>query len=74
MWEREICRTTNRKGRQSQTRRSPRSKRYKIGGFEVHRYRDDIFRDRIVVSFCNAAFLLKLARIIYHGRWAGSTA
>ncbi len=37
-------------------------------GCKIHAYRDDIFRDKLVVSFCNGRFLEKLPLIMEHGR------
>jgi hypothetical protein len=37
-------------------------------GCEVHAYRPDIFRDRIVVSYCNGEFLRLLPEIVEAGR------
>jgi glycosyltransferase involved in cell wall biosynthesis len=37
-------------------------------GCRVHEYRDDIFRDKIVISFCNGTFLEKLPVIVERGR------
>jgi hypothetical protein len=37
-------------------------------GCDIHEYRDDIFADRIVVSFCNGEFLAKLPQIVQKGR------
>src|SRR6266536_2970370 len=37
-------------------------------GCRVHTYRDDIFKDKTVISFCNGRFLEKLPLIMEHGR------
>ena len=37
-------------------------------GCSIHEYRDDIFRDRTVISFCNGEFLAHLPRIVAAGR------
>ena len=37
-------------------------------GCQVHDYRDDVFRGRIVVSYCNGEFLAHLPRIMAAGR------
>jgi hypothetical protein len=37
-------------------------------GCQVHDYRDDIFRGRVVVSYCNGEFLTHLPRIMSAGR------
>ncbi len=37
-------------------------------GCVVHEYRDDIFEDRVVLSWCNGAFLERLPEIMFAGR------
>lgn len=37
-------------------------------GCQIHEYRDDVFRDKIVVSFCNGEFLAALPAIMTAGR------
>jgi hypothetical protein len=37
-------------------------------GCHIHEYRDDVFHDRVVVSFCNGEFLAHLPRIVDAGR------
>ena len=37
-------------------------------GCKIHDYQDDIFRDKVVASFCNRQFLEKLPLIVEHGR------
>lgn len=37
-------------------------------GCEIHEYRDDIFRDKVVASFCNGEFLAALPAIMRAGR------
>jgi glycosyltransferase involved in cell wall biosynthesis len=37
-------------------------------GCAIHTYRDDIFKERVVVSFCNGEFLKKLPEIVRAGR------
>jgi Glycosyl transferases group 1 len=37
-------------------------------GCRIHEYRDDIFKDTVVLSFCNGSFLEKLPAIIAAGR------
>jgi glycosyltransferase involved in cell wall biosynthesis len=37
-------------------------------GCAIHTYRDDVFKDRVVVSFCNGEFLAKLPAIQRAGR------
>jgi hypothetical protein len=37
-------------------------------GCEIHAYQDAIFRDRVVVSYCNGSFLEKLPAIVSAGR------
>jgi Glycosyl transferases group 1 len=39
-----------------------------VRGAVTHRYRPDIFADKLVVSFCNAGFLERLEEICAHGR------
>lgn len=48
---------------------TPRMKESALGrGCAIHAYRDDIFRDRTVVSFCNGNFLDRLPAIMSAGR------
>jgi glycosyltransferase involved in cell wall biosynthesis len=37
-------------------------------GCKIHEYREDIFRGKVVISFCNGKFLEKLPEIMEHGR------
>jgi hypothetical protein len=37
-------------------------------GCKIHEYRDDIFKDKLVISYCNGTFLKKLPMIVHHGR------
>jgi hypothetical protein len=44
------------------------AERQRARGCEIHAYRDDIFRGRTVVSYCNSQFLEHLPRIMAAGR------